>query len=316
LALAVTAACGGYGRATSLATLSPGDHEIAIQYEGRTRRYLVHVPASAQTGRALAVVLAFHGGGGEPAGFKAYAGLDAVADREGFLAVYPYGSGVLPRRLLTWNAGECCGWAMNNDVDDVGFAIAILDDLSRRARVDAGRVYATGHSNGGMMAHRLGAERADRIAAIAPVAGAYALDDFAPARTVAVLHVHSIDDPRALYQGGLGPPFPGTDVRSSHRPVEEGLERWRLANGCRAEPRSAETRTGRAGTENAGQTATLLVWEGCTRGGSVSHWRLTGVGHGWPGTLAAASREEIIGAPTTLVDAAEEAWRFFAGVRR
>jgi hypothetical protein len=62
-------------------------------------------------------VLAFHGGGGEAQGFKGYAGLDTVADREGFIVVYPNGTGVLPRRLLTWNAGECCGYAMNQRVD-------------------------------------------------------------------------------------------------------------------------------------------------------------------------------------------------------
>jgi polyhydroxybutyrate depolymerase len=261
-------------------------------------------------------VIAFHGGGGEAEGFKGYAGLDAVADREGVLVVYPNGSGVLPRRLLTWNAGECCGYAMNQKVDDVGFAIAVLDDLARRTSVDARRIYATGHSNGAMMSYRLGAERADRIAAIAPVAGAYDLERFAPARPVAVLHIHSVDDPRALYGGGLGPPFPGTNVRSSHRPVEDGLERWRRHNGCSAQTRAAETRKGTAATGGAAQTATLLLWDGCTQGAQVAHWRLTGVGHGWPGNRRAELREEVIGPPTTLLSAAEEIWKFFALVSR
>ncbi len=49
------------------------------------------------------------------------------------------------------------------------------------------------------------------------------LERIAPARPVPVLHIHSLDDPRALYGGGLGPPFPLTDVRVSHRPVVDGL---------------------------------------------------------------------------------------------
>jgi polyhydroxybutyrate depolymerase len=261
-------------------------------------------------------MLAFHGGGGEAAGFQGYAGLDAVADREGFIVAYPFGSGPLPRRLLTWNAGECCGYAMNNNVDDVGFAIAVVDDIARRVSIDVNRVYATGHSNGAMMVYRVAAERADRIAAIVPVAGAYDLERFAPSRAVAVLHIHSVDDPRALYSGGLGPPFPGTDVRSSHRPVMAGIERWARNNGCREQPRTTETRTGQAGTRNAGQTATLLAWEACATGGQVSHWKLTGVGHGWPGNTRAEMREEIIGPVTTLVVAAEEIWKFAAPVRR
>jgi polyhydroxybutyrate depolymerase len=256
-------------------------------------------------------VIAFHGGGGEAEGFKSYAGLDAVADREGFLVVYPNGTGPLPRRFLTWNAGECCAYAMDRSIDDVGFAIAVIDDLARRTTVDARRIYATGHSNGAMMAYRLAAERANRIAAIAPVAGAYNLERFAPANPVAVLHIQSVDDPRALYKGGLGPaPFLGSSVRSSHRPAEEGLERWRRNNGCSSKTRVADTRKG---TE---QTATLLEWEGCRQGGQVAHWKLTGVGHGWPGNQRGELGEGVIGPPTTLISAAQEIWKFFTSLSR
>ena len=304
-------------RATALAqtarsTMGAGDHTITLQHGGRRRSYVVHVPR-AGADRPRPVVLAFHGGGGEAGGFKDYAGLDIVADREGFVVAYPNGSGVLPRRLLTWNAGECCGYAMNQRVDDTGFAIAVLDDLARRTSIDPRRVYATGHSNGAMMAYRLGTERAERIAAIVPVAGGISQDRFAPSRRIALLAIHSVDDPRALYEGGVGPPFPGTDVRSSHRPVSEGLEKWRRHNGCSASTRVAETRKGRSGSTV--QTATLLEWEGCTAGARVAHWKLTGVGHGWPGT-APRARDDVIGTPTMLVTTAEEIWRFVSGVAR
>ncbi len=293
------------------AALTAGDHTVALQHGDRRRSYLVHVPR-AGAGGARPLVLAFHGGGGEADGFRGYAGLDAVADREGFIVAYPNGSGVLPRRLLTWNAGECCGYAMNQRVDDVGFAVAVLDDLARRLSIDPGRVYATGHSNGAMMAYRLGAERADRFAAIVPVAGAISQARFAPGRRVAVLAIHSVDDPRALYNGGVGPPFPGTDVRSAHRPVTEGLEKWRVYNRCAAATRTLDTRKGRSGRME--QTAALIEWEGCAEGVRVAHWKLTGVGHGWPGSDP--GRERIIGPPTTLVNAAEEIWRFVSQVSR
>lgn len=297
-----------------VAAMSSGNHTITVQHGGRGRTYLLHIPPIPESGRALPLVLAFHGGGGEAEGFKAYAGLDAISDREGFIVAYPNGSGVLPRRLLTWNAGECCGFAMNQRLDDVGFAVAVIDDVTRRTAVDARRVYATGHSNGAMMAYRLGAERADRIAAIAPVAGAYNLATFAAAQPVSVLHIHSVDDPRALYNGGDGPPFPGTTVRASHRPVMEGLEKWLARDGCAKPPRETSVRKGRHDT--TAQTATLLVWDACTRGTTVAHWKLTGVGHGWPGTTHTPVREELIGPPTTLISAAEEVWKFFAQVRR
>jgi polyhydroxybutyrate depolymerase len=310
----VLSACAGGRRESPVETaLAAGDHEVTLAHGGRSRAYIVHVPP--RLGSSAAVVLAFHGGGGEAAGFQSYAGLDAVADREGFVVVYPYGNGVLPRRLLTWNAGDCCGFALNQQIDDVGFAVALLDDLAERVPLDPARVYATGHSNGAMMAYRLATERSDRFAAVAPVAGAMSVDG-PPSRAVAVLHIHSVDDPRALYEGGLGPPFPGTDVRSQHRPVESSLAAWVRQNGCTGEPRVAETRTGAPRTVNEGQTATLLTWDRCSSGRPVAHWKLTGVGHSWPGNEVSELREELSGAPTTLISAAEEAWRFFVPVRR
>ena len=298
----------------SAAALPAGNHTFKLQFGGRSREYIIHVPAG--TSGALPLLLAFHGGGGEAEGFQKYAGLDAVSDREKFLVVYPYGSGVFPRRLLTWNAGECCSYAMKNGIDDVGFVVAVIDDVIRRTAVDTKRVYATGHSNGAMMSYRLAAERADRIAAIVAVSGAYNLEKFAPSHPVAVLDVHSLDDPRAVYNGGMGPTFPGTQEKSSHRAVMTGIHRWTVNNKCKGDSTVAETRTGKTGSNNSGQTATLLNWKGCPAGGEVAHWKLTGVGHGWPGDEGAARRERIIGPQTTLVIAAEEVWKFVSKVKR
>ena len=66
------------------------------------------------------------------------------------------------------------------NVDDVAFTRAILDDLETVARVDPRRVFATGMSNGAMMAYRVAAELSDRIAAIAPVGGPMGIEECAP----------------------------------------------------------------------------------------------------------------------------------------
>lgn len=195
------AACSGGAAADGL--LRPGDHRIDLAYGGRARGYVVHVPPAAAGERALPVVLNFHGAASSGAGQQRFSRMDAVADRAGFVVVYPDGTGRY-RRFLTWNAGTCCGSAVLQQVDDVGFALAVLDDCARRTPIDRERVYATGMSNGAMMAHRLAAQVPGRIAAIAPVAGGlvYPLSGRGPA--VPVLHVHSVDDPLALYRGGLG----------------------------------------------------------------------------------------------------------------
>jgi polyhydroxybutyrate depolymerase len=172
------------------------------------------------------------------------------------------------------------------------------------------------------MAYRLAAERADLVAAIAPVAGAMSLERFAPSHPVAVMHIHSVDDPRALYGGGVGPPFPGTDNRVTHASVQAGLDQWIARNGCREQPSAGETRrtpaSGAGARAGAGrdpeQTATRLEYGPCTSGMDVVHWKLTGVGHGWPG--GPALRERLSGPGTTLVKAADEAWAFVSRYTR
>ena len=282
--LALIAACGGApadggtpGSGSDGPRFSgPGNFDLTLQVGSKTRTFLVHLPPAFAERGPLPVLLAFHGGGGSAQGFQKYAGLDTVADREGFVVVYPDGTGRFGRRLLTWNAGGCCGRAREERADDVGFALRVLADLARDLPLDRTRVYATGHSNGGMMAYRLAAEAAERIAAIAPVAGAMQLATFAPAKPVPVLHVHSVDDPRALYAGGLGPPFPFTSVRVEHQPVERELARWAALAGCAAEPSVVEQRRAPVGRPDAGHTATLLDYGPCTTGADVRLWKLTG----------------------------------------
>src|SRR5262245_34915919 len=129
------------------APLAPGDHARTLAHGGRERSYLLHVPAGAGAA-PRPLLLGFHGGGGNAPGFQRNAGLDRLADRDGWLVAYPYGTNRLfDARLLTWNAGGCCGYAQDAGVDDVGFALAVIDDVARAAPVDRTRVYATGHSN-------------------------------------------------------------------------------------------------------------------------------------------------------------------------
>jgi polyhydroxybutyrate depolymerase len=287
----LAAAAGGPGQSAP-ARLAPGDTEITLRHGGRERRYLAHLPKRLPATPAP-LLIAFHGGGSNVPGFRAYAGLDALADREGFIVVYPSGTGPLRNLLLTFHAGNnCCGYALTQRVDDVGFAAAVIEDVARRANVDRRRVYATGHSNGGIMAYRLAAD------------------------------IHSVDDPRALYGGGVGPPFPGTDNRVTHASVQAGLDQWIARNGCREQPSAGETRrtpaSGAGARAGAGrdpeQTATRLEYGPCTSGMDVVHWKLTGVGHGWPG--GPALRERLSGPGTTLVKAADEAWAFVSRYTR
>lgn len=299
------------GLHSSLAAHAAGSViNVTVRHDGLKRTALVRVPPQVAERRPLPVVLNLHGGGGNAMSQQRYAHMDAIADREGFIVVYPNGTGMLQDSLLTWNAGTCCGIAAQQNTDDVGYVRALLDELARRLPVDSARIYATGLSNGAMMSYRLAAELSDRIAAVAPVAGASAMPRFHARRMVPILHVHSIDDPRALYRGGLGPPFPFTNVRVRHRPVEETLSEWAAFGGCNPKAELRDERHGTPATKRASHTARLYVHTGCRDGTEVALWQLTGAGHVWPGDeLDFLPR--LLGPGTDVIDANEEIWRFF-----
>lgn len=313
LAVPVAGADGGDAEETGgpgPEALGPGTHDLRTTRPEGERSYYLHVPpGDPATPRPL--LLAFHGGGGQAAGYREYSRLDAVADREGFVVAYPDGSGRLRRRLLTWNAGRCCGYAQREDVDDVAFARALVDEIAGRVAIDRTRVYATGHSNGAMMSYRIAAEAPDLVAAIAPVGAAMILESFESRAPIPVLHIQSVDDPRAPYEGGLGPPFPMTNSRVDHNAAEVELRRWIVLDGCPDEPQVVEERREKA----TGHTATHLRWAPCTSGAEVELWKLTGAGHGWPGA-SIGWRQRIVGPDTGVIDASEEVWRFVSRYRK
>jgi len=142
------------------------------------------------------------------------------------------------------------------------------------------------------------------------VAGAKVLKVGQPGRPVSVMHFHSVDDPRALYNGGLGPPFPMTTSQVLHSAVEPTIREWAAAIGCPAESRVTAELKGQAGTKEAGHTATRHVWGPCRDGSEVVLWKLAGAGHVWPGGLP-DYLPRLLGPSTALVDANVEMWRFF-----
>jgi polyhydroxybutyrate depolymerase len=307
LASLLAAAC----QAAGDSPVGPGTHDLRVGVADAERSYYLHVPPGAGSGEPLPLLIAFHGGGGSASGYREYAGLDTVADREGLLVAYPDGTGPLGRRLLTWNAGGCCGRAMRDQIDDVAFVRSLIENVSTLVAVDRTRVYATGHSNGAMMSYRVAAEAPDLLAAIAPVGGAMILEPFEGIRPMPVLHVHSVDDPRALYEGGLGPPVPLTRSRVDHNAVEAELQRWIALNGCPAEPALVEEKTEAA----TGHTARRLRWAPCESGAEIELWKLTGAGHGWPGSDV-GPRQRLVGPNTKVIIAADEVWRFVSRFRK
>ncbi len=318
LGAALLVALGGCGGAQGGAlpgdvrALGPGSFELALEHGGAERTALVFVPEAVREGRPLPLVLAFHGGGGNARQFRDSNGFEAIAEREGFVVVHPDGTGRIDMR--SWNAGGCCGLAHTEEIDDVGYLLALLDELEGRLPIDAERVFATGHSNGAMMSFRLAADAGDRIRAIAPLGAALLTEAGPGSRPVRVLYIHSVDDPRALYEGGLGPPYPLTGVQIDHVPAIEVLDHWRGVNGCSARSEETDERFEERPFGQEPHRAVRIEWNDCSSGAPVHHWRLEGPGHGWPGARQTLFGLAFMGPATSVIDASEEAWAFFRAV--
>jgi polyhydroxybutyrate depolymerase len=278
-------------------TAVAADVERTVVSGGATRSYRVHIPPSLPADAPVPVVLVLHGGGGNARNAAAMTGMDAAADRNGFLAVYPNGSGFLRDRLLTWNAGACCGWAVQEKVDDTAFVRRALDALSDEWRVDGRRVFATGISNGGMMSYRLGCELADRIAAIAPVAGALDVSPCRPSRPVSVIAFHGTADEHVLYEGGV--PKKQTDRRPrTDASVAASVGFFAERDGC-------------AGGRKREEKGNVVreTWTGCAEGTGVVLVTIRGGGHAWPG---GAKGTPWADEPSREADATAEIWDFFS----
>ncbi|MCX5689607.1 MAG: alpha/beta hydrolase-fold protein [Planctomycetota bacterium] len=268
------------------------------------RRTLVYIPRGCDATLPMPVVVAFHGGGGNPESMVSFCGLNDKADQAGFIVAYPYGTGRLPNRLLTFNGGNCCGYAMDNAIDDVGFVRTMLDDLASVAKVDAGRVYATGMSNGAIMAYRVASELADRFAAIAPVGGPMGTPSCAPSRPVAVLHFHGTADAQAPFNGGQGQGNPLTSVRPVFLSVQHSLDQWIKADGCETTPKLVPLPDIAAD----GTSVLRKSWEGGKEGSEVVLIEITGGGHTWPGREPPL---DWLGASTKDISANDLMWEFF-----
>lgn len=255
----------------------PGDYRYEIRHDGLMRAYRVHVPRSYRPGTPTPLLVALHGGGGDmdwQADDSKY-GLISKSEQVGYIAVFPNGHSRFPGgRLATWNAGGCCGKARDNAIDDVGFIREVVGHVSRALDVDRSRVFATGMSNGGMMAYRLACDASDLFRAIAPVAGTDNTTACRPSRPVAVAHFHARDDDHVLFEGGAGAgAFRDQSVVTEFTSVPSTIAKWSSIDGCTAPPRRVLERPG----------AYCELVSDCRGGAKVQLCVTETGGHSWPG---------------------------------
>lgn len=299
LMMALLGALSGFCSAANAArpaAASPGPQTLV--HEGVERSYVVRAPRDVAPGGArLPLVLVLHGGGGNAANAEDMTGFTAKAAKEGFIVVYPEGSSRFRGKLLTWNAGHCCGYAMQRRVNDVAFINALLDRLIQDYPVDPKRIYATGISNGGMMSHRLGIELSGRFAAIAPVVATLFGDEKLPPQPVSALMLNGMLDQSVPYQGGApGGRFPDAWDGTAAKPAQAQAAFWARANGCSSAPDTQD------------RAAFILSQYRCPAGRDVQLYLIKDNGHSWPGGRPGSRRADT---PGSSLNGTDVIWEFF-----
>jgi polyhydroxybutyrate depolymerase len=290
--------------------IGPGDHTVTLEVAGLERTYIVHVPPGYKSGTTLPLVIMLHGGGGTAKAAMWETGWAEKADQAGFLAVFPNAlppdpsrPGHFARNPQLWNDGSDRFYPGQKSPDDVRFIAALLDDVSARLAVDKSRIFVTGFSNGASMSFLVGAKLSNRIAVIAPVAGACWLDPAGLERPVAMLYITGNADPLNLIKGGVPKLTTGASdkVRAKPKPpVRESILKWAKALGCPGTPASVVEANGvRTETYGPGRNGTEVLFI-----------TVNGLGHTWAGGRSLLP-ESMVGRTSDRIKATEVIWDFF-----
>lgn len=270
--------------------LPAGDTTQSITYAGIERSYILHVPPGIDAVQKIPLVLAFHGIGLDANEMMRISGLNAQADVSGFVVAYPNGTG----ENKSWNGGHCCGEAAKNNVDDIGFVRALVEDLSTSYNLDSKRIYVTGFSNGAIFAYRIACELADLVAAVAPLSATQILEDMQacqPARALPLIHFHGTADQPNPYDGGE------TLAGYQFIPVSTAIQFWVEKNGCPTQPQTSQMGSIRHD-----------LYSPCSAGADVELYTIVDGMHAWPGGEAVNQK---MGEPTDEISASALIWEFF-----
>jgi polyhydroxybutyrate depolymerase len=292
--------------ARPLPDVGRGDHLLAISWEGSRRRYWVHVPAKSAPGEPLPAVFMLHGTGVSARWTMSETGWSHKADTANFLAVFPEG---LPTKAdglpdfyqnpRFWRTGLSKSAAAGGHEGDVGFIAAIIDDLSAAGRLDTNRVYVAGFSNGGAMTFQLGADLADRLAAIAPVACVCPVTQTQGNLAMPTLFLIGTADPLVPLEGGdVSTPW---GLMTNRPSVDQTLRQWAGLLGCGSEPRQV----------SFDPPLTTRIYGPGNDGVEMTAFFIDGLGHHWPGGQGKVS-VDLAGSAATTVSANDLIWEYFS----
>jgi polyhydroxybutyrate depolymerase len=291
-------------------TLQSGE----MEYGGYDRTYEYYIPSSYDGSEAVPLLFSFHGLGSSGEGQAYLTNFTALAEQEGFIAVFPDATSLDPEgnecaaslpglsgNNIQWNVGGPWSLQYCADVDDVGFISALVDLFKEEYNIDETLVYATGMSNGAMFAYYVALELPGMFAGIAAVASSMTTNMFEEevSSPITVIVMMSPDDPVVPYDGFA---WIGS--------VDATIDFWIEANQTSTEPEETVWEP----TEEDSTRIVRYVYGGGESGTEVMLYKIEGGGHTWPGGPQWAP-SSVIGLVSTHIDGSAEIWEHLSPIQ-
>jgi polyhydroxybutyrate depolymerase len=261
----------------------------SIQSSGIKRDYLLYVPRSYDRRKPTPLVISMHAAGLWAAAQMQTSQWNRIADREGFIVVYPEGTDLGGPRIF--HVERSAGLML-----DVLYISDMIDTLRAHYHIDPAMIYANGLSNGGGMSFVLSCTLGDKIAAVGLVASAQTLPfEWCPdTRPVPMIAIHGTADPVTPYHGGTS-----WVSRRGFPDIPGWVEKWARRNQCA--PQAVD--------RDVARDITRRSYYRCAYNADVVLYSVRGGGHTWPG--GEPLPEWMVGKTSNSIDASQEMWQFF-----
>ena len=301
---ALSAACGPM-TPTSLPPIEKDqNYSSSIEVGDHERTYYVHLPSTFPPNQLWPVLITFNGYHYPVEQMRARTNFDALADEQGFVAVYPQGHNEM------WQSDDFISLLYRTD--DIKFVSALLDEILNDLPVDQTRISDVGSSNGGFFVNHLACDLYDRIAAFGSVGGTmteallFLPEPCNPPAPVPIVFIHGTEDTRVRFYEKTPPFF---EIQSaSLMSVPDTIDFWVGVNDCELTPTLVEL----PDEHDDGTQITKTVYGSCQEGAEVVLYTVEGGSHSWPGytDLVEEGIEAGVGHTSADLDASAALWDF------
>jgi poly(hydroxyalkanoate) depolymerase family esterase len=281
-----------------------------------SRPYYVYTPANYQVGTAVPLIVMLHGCTQTPTDFAAGTQMNALADQDQFIVVYP-------QQTSTYNSLSCWNWFQPADQARgsgepaiIAGIVQTVEQTTSQWTIDTNRVYVAGMSAGAGMAVIMAATYPDIFAALGSESG---LEYKAATSQTAATTAQSQGGPDPTQQGQAAYNAMGSAARvvptivfqgqsdytvypiNGDQIVQQWMETDHLAsNGSyNASFSSPTTTTNGQVSGSGGHSYTVQTWNDNSGTEIEEYWKINGMGHAWSGGSSSGSYTDPNGPSAT-----------------